>query len=372
MKFLFVVQGEGRGHMTQAIALHQILTRQGHEICAVMVGRSRSRMIPEFLVKRIAAPISSFWSPNFKVDAKRRGVSVIGTATDNLIRLPAFARSIVALRRAVRLYEPDVIVNLFEPLTAIYRTLWRPKPKMVCIAHQYLMLHPGFVFPAELRIARWALLAYIRLTSWGADMRLALSFRAMPDFPKRKLTVTPPLMRAEVKTLKATTQDFILAYVLNDGYADELAASHRSCPDIKVLGFWDRQGVPETFQLQENMTFQQLDDIAFLDAMSRCRGLISTAGFESICEAMYLGKPVYMVPVKNQIEQHCNAIDACQAGAGQWGFEFDVTRLQECIEVHPGESEEFRRWADSAESVFADLLTRVVADDPNSGSRMNS
>jgi len=167
------------------------------------------------------------------------------------------------------------------------------------------------------------------------------------------------------------TQDFILAYVLNDGYADELAASHRSCPDIKVLGFWDRQGVPGTCELQKNMMFQQLDDIAFLDTMSRCRGLISTAGFESICEAMYLGKPVYMVPVKNQIEQHCNAIDPCRAGAGQWGRKFDVTRFQECIEGHPGESEGFRRWADSVESVFVDLLTRVIADDPEQGSRVN-
>ncbi len=369
MKFLFVVQGEGRGHMTQAIALHQILTRQGHEICAVMVGRSRSRLIPEFLTKRIAAPISSFWSPNFKVDAKRRGVSILGTASDNLIRLPAFARSIMALRRAVRLHKPDVIVNLFEPLTAIYKTLWRPKPKMVCIAHQYLMLHPEFIFPAEVRIARWALLTYTRLTSWGADMRLALSFRPMPDIPRRKLTVAPPLMRAEVKALKATTQDFILAYVLNDGYADELAASHRCCPDIKILGFWDRKGVPETYQFRENMTFRQLDDIAFLDAMSRCRGLISTAGFESICEAMYLGKPVYVVPVRNQIEQHCNAIDACQAGAGQWGFEFDVARFQEYIEGHPGKSEEFRRWADSTTSVFTELLTRAVTGDPKHGSQ---
>ena len=31
MKFLFIVQGEGRGHLTQAITLEEILRRNGHE-----------------------------------------------------------------------------------------------------------------------------------------------------------------------------------------------------------------------------------------------------------------------------------------------------------------------------------------------------
>ena len=32
MKFLFIVQGEGRGHLTQAITLEEILRRNDHEV----------------------------------------------------------------------------------------------------------------------------------------------------------------------------------------------------------------------------------------------------------------------------------------------------------------------------------------------------
>ena len=32
MKVIFVVQGEGRGHLTQALALKQQLLREGHEV----------------------------------------------------------------------------------------------------------------------------------------------------------------------------------------------------------------------------------------------------------------------------------------------------------------------------------------------------
>ena len=39
MKFLFIVQGEGRGHLTQAITLEEILRRNGHEVVEVLVGK---------------------------------------------------------------------------------------------------------------------------------------------------------------------------------------------------------------------------------------------------------------------------------------------------------------------------------------------
>ncbi len=50
MRFLFTVQGgEGRGgHFTQALSLAAILRKHGHEVVAVLVGKSDSRQIPSF------------------------------------------------------------------------------------------------------------------------------------------------------------------------------------------------------------------------------------------------------------------------------------------------------------------------------------
>ena len=50
MKFLFIVQGEGRGHLTQAITLEEILLRNGHEVVEVLVGKSSSRRLPGFFL----------------------------------------------------------------------------------------------------------------------------------------------------------------------------------------------------------------------------------------------------------------------------------------------------------------------------------
>lgn len=40
MKVLFVVQGEGRGHLTQTIAMEDLLRRNGHEVVEVLVGKA--------------------------------------------------------------------------------------------------------------------------------------------------------------------------------------------------------------------------------------------------------------------------------------------------------------------------------------------
>jgi UDP:flavonoid glycosyltransferase YjiC (YdhE family) len=130
MRFLFIVQGEGRGHMTQAISLKQMLENNGHEVCAVCVGRSQSRTIPRFFLDKMGSSVIPYDSPNFKTDPQRRGVSIFGTALDNLRRLPLFARSLRTLHRTVSVKSPDLIVNFFDPLAAIYGTIYSSKPKM--------------------------------------------------------------------------------------------------------------------------------------------------------------------------------------------------------------------------------------------------
>ena len=346
--------------MTQAISLRQTLIGNGHEVCAVCVGRSRSRAIPQFFRNKMGSQIVSYDSPNFKTDLQHRGISIFDTALDNLKRLPLFAQSLRTLHRAVCFHKPDVIVNFFDPLAAIYGAIYSPKPKMVCIAHQYLSLHPDFFFPKMNSTARVAMMSFIRLCAMGADRVLALSFREMPDRAEQGLVVVPPLLRGEIKGMKPVTEDFILAYVVNDGYARDLAAQQRLHPEVRIVGFWDRKGASEVTELQENMIFRQLNDVAFLEAMSRCRGLMTTAGFESVCEAMYLGKPVYMMPASRQMEQHCNAVDASMSGAGIWGFDFDLERFLEYIPRHPDNSEEFRGWVDSGAELYPQLFHRLL------------
>ena len=55
-EIFIIVQGEGRGHLTQAITLEEILLRNGHEVVEVLVGKSSSRRLPGFLTVAFMHP----------------------------------------------------------------------------------------------------------------------------------------------------------------------------------------------------------------------------------------------------------------------------------------------------------------------------
>ena len=76
-----------------------------------------------------------------------------------------------------------------------------------------------------------------------------------------------------------------------------------------------------------NLHFHEIDDKAFIEALISCKALISTAGYETICEAMYLGKPVLMVPVRNHFEQYLNSIFFEKSGAGFRSNFYDINKL---------------------------------------------
>ena len=63
MNFLFVVQGEGRGHLTQAISLGEMLRRHGHEVVEVLVGKCSNRELPASFVGKMPAEVKVFHSP---------------------------------------------------------------------------------------------------------------------------------------------------------------------------------------------------------------------------------------------------------------------------------------------------------------------
>ena len=314
MRILFVIQGEGRGHLTQALSLRQKLVGEGHEVVGVLVGKSPARRLPAFFLDKIGVPVYPFESPNFLPTAKNKQVNLAASIVYNLVRLPKYLLSVRFINRMIRETEADVVVNFYELLTGFTYFLFRPKALMICIAHQYLFLHPDFKFPDENRLELAMLRFFTRLTAIGAAKKLALSFRKMREYGPEGLIVVPPLLRHEVLDIKSKQGEYLFGYLLNSGFSEEIIDWHRAHPEQELHFFWDRKTETAEFKVDERLSFHQLDDLLFLYYMSGAKAYATTAGFESVCEAMYLGKPILMVPT--HIEQACNAYDAALSGAG--------------------------------------------------------
>jgi uncharacterized protein (TIGR00661 family) len=333
MKYLFLVQGEGRGHMTQAISFAEILSTSGHELLAVGIGRNDRRKIPDYFQKSFNCPIVPFESPTFVCDAQQKKIRIGATILSSILHSPTYWKSIQTIQQLVETYQPDVILNFYELLGGVHQFFFRSSCDYWVIGHQYLSMHEDFPFAQGRLLQKWLFQWNTAITAIGASKYLALSFRPFLPSKNPRLQVLPPLLRKQLFDIQPTNKDFILAYMVNPGYAAELIEQAQQHPDLKIEAFWDNKDHSKPYQALENLTFYPINDHLFLEKMGACRAYISTAGFESICEAMYLGKPVMMIPVAGQYEQACNAIDAELAGAGIWSDRFDLDALQRLLKM---------------------------------------
>jgi len=353
LRCLFVVQGEGRGHLTQAMALRRLLREAGHRVAGVVVGKSRGQAVPAFFRDAFGGPVTHVESPSFVSDGMDRSVRPWATLLREVGRTPTFWRSLAVLDDAIERHDPDVMVNFFEPLMGLYAATRAPSVPVVAVAHQYMFLHPTYRFPAGRPVQRWAARTFARLTAWGATRRLALSLYPVPDRSQKNLSVLPPLLRPDVfRQPRGRSEPFFLVYILNSGYADEVIRWHERHPDVPLHCFWDRSDAAPVEAYDDTLTFHQIDDEKFLSLMARCRGFVSTAGFESIAEAMYLGTPVQAIPVEGHYEQLCNAVDAVRAGAGIRSDQFDIDQLQDALPDHSQDGVRFRTWVRQARRRF--------------------
>jgi uncharacterized protein (TIGR00661 family) len=63
-----------------------------------------------------------------------------------------------------------------------------------------------------------------------------------------------------------------------------------------------------------NIWFRSVSLDEFTKSFISCDGIICTAGFETPAEALFMGKKLCVIPMKNQYEQQCNAAFLEQMG----------------------------------------------------------
>ena len=353
MKILFIVQGEGRGHLTQAISMAQIVRDNNFELAGVLVGKSKHRELPGFFGKRIDAPVKTFESPNFLPTPHGRSAGITKSVVGNLSLIPHFINSILFIRKEIQEAKPDLVINFYELLTGMTYAIFRPETPLVCIAHQYIFLHPDYKFPKCNPLSLGLLKLFTRLTAMGSEKKLALSLRPMQPSFDTKLSVVPPLLRNEVFKLKPQKGNYLHGYLLNSGFRNELEAWHKREPNQQTEIFWEHEAASPHPQLH----YHPLHDKKFLSYMAGCKGYITTAGFESVCEAAYLEKPVFMVPT--HIEQACNAHDAALHGIGKASAHFDLDGFARYInDYHP--HKELKTWIQQGQFAIANELITVL------------
>jgi uncharacterized protein (TIGR00661 family) len=320
--------------------------------------------LPDFFRAAFDTPVAELDSPGFAFNAGNKGVSFLGTATGLAFSLGGFWRSLAELGSIIDQTRPDLIINFFEPLTGLLKLVRKCPVPVLSVGHQFMMEHPdnfrarGFVLQEPL------MRQFVRLVGCGST-RLALSYAKVEDLPEQRLYVCPPVLRSELFEQKPVVGDYLLVYLVNHGFAADVIRWHKANPSVPIHCFYDKSGAKPDEAFDATLTFHALDGKRFLSMMAGCRGVVCTAGFESVAEATYLGKPLLCIPLQNHVEQAMNAIEASARGMALRDTEFRMSRLLACV---PPRSADFRAWVDSAETVLLRAMQIAVA--PHSVSNM--
>lgn len=325
--FILIVQGEGRGHLMQALTVYSVLTSAGHEVCCLVVGNSSGCSLPEFVRERVQVPIVCLPSPGF-VKRKGRTVSLWLTAWQTLIKLPEYFSSIRRIHRLVAYHQPDSMVNFYEPLAGLYKLLYPRAVRTISIAHQYVYLHEAFSFPGLSIWQRKLLRSYTHLTAHGSERLLALSITEMPASSNASIRVTPPILRQEIISAHPSENDFLLVYLVYSGYMKDVIEWHDANPSVKIHCFTDDTAVRHLhhglYQYDACLFFHSINDRLFGEMLASCQAVVTSAGFETVCEALLLGKPLLMVPVEGHHEQLSNALEVARHGLGSLSSRYDL------------------------------------------------
>lgn len=358
-KFIFTVQGEGRGHLTQAISFTQIAREAGHDVIGYAVGSFRGRKIPAFFLDFIGeTPLLQYESPSI-IFGNGKSVQLFKTAAQAFTSFKTFWKSATKLDAFIEELQPDGIVNFYESITGLYKLKSGSKIPTMSVGHQYLLLNKHFESIPEKKIDRFLLNMNTLITSIGSKKLLGLSFRPIAN--DAKIEVVPPLLRQQVKNIVPKAGERWLAYLTHFRLSEDIMAWSNANPEIKLDCFWDNPARKEIYHYSDSLTFHPIDAVNYLAKMTECAGLISTAGFESVAEAMYLGKPVMMVPVPNHIEQMINAYDGELSGAGIGASTFDLSIFKNYLPTHVSVKEQYQEWVAQSQRLMAGHLADLIA-----------
>ncbi|PPK88177.1 uncharacterized protein (TIGR00661 family) [Neolewinella xylanilytica] len=285
MRILYAIQGTGNGHLSRAIEFVPALRRRpGLEVDVLLSGSQTELEAP------------------FRIDYRLGGLGfVFGHRGGIDLRETLRALSVIDFLREVRtlpVHRYDLVINDFEPVSA-----WAARRAGVpsfALSHQYAVARPGAPRPRGLSPLALAFLRWYAPCAAGAGFH----FRAYEP------GMRPPVIREEVRRARVADYGHHTVY-LPAIAEDQLVRVFSRFPLYRFEVFSKRRRVRTRI---DNVDLYPVGRDTFLESMATSRGVICGGGFETPAEALFLGKRLLVVPMRNQFEQRCNAVALRELG----------------------------------------------------------
>ena len=195
---MLFVQGEGRGHLTQAITVFHMLKRLNYDIPKVAVGIPRNRKVPQYAIDVFGDSLFTYHT--FEIIYKHgRKVDKFGTYFRNVMRAPGYIKSRYIIRKYVREFRPAHIINFFEPLAALSVVDLSYPTNRISVSHQNL-----FTFSREFPMEGHFIDAFVtrfltQLANVRTDHMIVLSLYPLEPPSKRFYDMPAVVARRDLR-----------------------------------------------------------------------------------------------------------------------------------------------------------------------------
>jgi uncharacterized protein (TIGR00661 family) len=320
MRILYGVVGEGMGHATRSKVVCEHLVAQGHDVKIVVSGRAHAMLSKAFSdVVEIRGLTIRYVDNRMDRD---------GTLARNVLAAPGMlAANVGAYFDTVAKFRPDAVVSDFDSFAYLFAK--RHGLPVVSIDNQQIVSRCkiGKFAKAGAKLDYQLTKAFVRAKLPGCDHYVVTTFFEPPLRRKCEAdtTLVPPILRKEILDAKrrARAGEHVLVYQTSTSdmkLLDEL----QSVREQKFVVYGLRRSAQ-----RGNTTLKEFSETGFVDDLASARAVICNGGLSLIGEAIYLGKPIFSVPVRNQYEQVLNARYLEQLGYGLEApnIEADLVRL---------------------------------------------
>ncbi len=320
MRVLYGVTGEGMGHATRSKVVCEHLVRQGHEVKIVVSGRAHS-----FLSKSFPDVVEIKGLTIRYVDnAMTKG----GSLAQNLLAAPGLLyENVNAYYEKVIDFDPHAVITDFDSFAYLFGkrhglpVLSIDNQQVICRCKHGPEIKQGA--KVDYRLTK----AFVNAKLPGCEQYLITSF-FYPKIRKKHAattTLVPPILRATILDAKkkARLGDHVLVYQTSTSDKRLIPTLNKVQKERFVVYGLRRNAV------EGNCIIKDFSEEGFVDDLAQARAVVANGGLSLIGEALYLGKPIYSVPVQHQFEQLMNAryLEGLGYGLAADVIDPDVLRL---------------------------------------------
>jgi len=311
MRILYGAFAQGQGHFSKAAVLVPLLEARGHTVRVISSGGEEPPTGYRFRWHRHFAGLSYVVG---------NGRTQYGASLKKWLgQLPRVLSHLMKIRGIVREFAPEIVISDFEPLTA--SPLIEPNCEVVALSRQVALFDPKIPLPEEMAWERKMTRTVIRLFTAGADRHFGYHYQPASS------RCVPPVIRTDLAGVEPSEGDHIVVYnvyhTVGAGSAEALSDwARRRRIRVRAYGF---PGVERGDRGLVEFKAPSRDGI--LNDMASSKGVMTSAGLTTAIEAFLLRKPVCVVPIPGQWEQHVNAFHMDRAGIARWCRDWEYDRL---------------------------------------------